>query len=523
MKRALFVLTALLAAAPAARAQGIDVRLENPAVRILQNYTLKSGETVDQVVVVGGDATLEGHVDHDVVVVLGKVQVASTATIDGSLVTIAGTATVADGARVGGDLVAIGNLQAPASFSPGGQQIAIGTLGLDERLRRTIPWLTRGLLFGRLIVPDLSWVWATAGLFFLINLLFNLVLDAPVGACATTLRATPLSAFLVGLLVLVLAGPVCFLLALSVIGIAVIPFLLCALLIAAIIGRVGFARWIGMSVLHESDPSSRAQTLRSFLLGSALMCAAYMAPVLGIVVWALGGVFGLGAAAIAFFSAYRRENPKRRKPAPAVAPPQAQAPPAAPVVPPAPSALAVPVELASPAGFAPADLPPAPEHPYVPEPPRADAPPSTAFPPEGGSSGRSLLGFPHATFYERLAAFALDFVLIAILAQVVRFDRLFGDWSPDGNLLLVALVYHIGFWTWKQTTVGGIICQLRITRTDGTPMRFAEAIVRGLSGIFSLVLVGIGFLWILRDPERQAWHDRIAGTFVVNVPRNWPV
>ena len=64
-------------------------------------------------------------------------------------------------------------------------------------------------------------------------------------------------------LVLLLAGPVCFLLAISVIGIAVIPFLLCALLIAAIVGRVGFARWIGMSVLRESDPSSRAQTLGS--------------------------------------------------------------------------------------------------------------------------------------------------------------------------------------------------------------------------------------------------------------------
>ena len=38
-----------------------------------------------------------------------------------------------------------------------------------------------------------------------------------------------------------------------------------------------------------------------------------------------------------------------------------------------------------------------------------------------------------------------------------------------------------------------------------------------------LVFAGIGFLWILRDPERQAWHDRIAGTFVVNVPRNWPI
>ena len=54
-------------------------------------------------------------------------------------------------------------------------------------------------------------------------------------------------------------------------------------------------------------------------------------------------------------------------------------------------------------------------------------------------------------------------------------------------------------------------------------MRFAEALVRGLTGIFSLAVVGLGFFWILRDPERQAWHDRIAGTYVVKVPRNWPI
>jgi uncharacterized RDD family membrane protein YckC len=60
-------------------------------------------------------------------------------------------------------------------------------------------------------------------------------------------------------------------------------------------------------------------------------------------------------------------------------------------------------------------------------------------------------------------------------------------------------------------------------RTDGTPLRFVDALVRGLSAIFSIAVLGLGVLWILRDPERQAWHDRIAGTYVVKVPRNWPL
>jgi uncharacterized RDD family membrane protein YckC len=36
-------------------------------------------------------------------------------------------------------------------------------------------------------------------------------------------------------------------------------------------------------------------------------------------------------------------------------------------------------------------------------------------------------------------------------------------------------------------------------------------------------VLGLGFLWILKDPDRQAWHDRIAGTYVVKVPRSWPI
>jgi uncharacterized RDD family membrane protein YckC len=62
-----------------------------------------------------------------------------------------------------------------------------------------------------------------------------------------------------------------------------------------------------------------------------------------------------------------------------------------------------------------------------------------------------------------------------------------------------------------------------VTRLNGTPVGGADAIVRGLAAIFSFVPFGLGFFWILRDPERQAWHDKIAGTYVVKVPRDYPL
>ena len=124
---------------------------------------------------------------------------------------------------------------------------------------------------------------------------------------------------------------------------------------------------------------------------------------------------------------------------------------------------------------------------------------------------------PHASFRDRVAAGVLDLILVVLAYQLLdRFPR------PNAFFLLL-LAYNIGFWTWKGTTVGGIICQLRVVRVDGTPPRFVDALVRGLAAIFSLAVVGLGMFWILRDPERQAWHDRIAGTYVVKVPRNWPL
>ena len=83
--------------------------------------------------------------------------------------------------------------------------------------------------------------------------------------------------------------------------------------------------------------------------------------------------------------------------------------------------------------------------------------------------------------------------------------------------------YFVAFWAWKGTTIGGIICNIRVVRVDGAPLRFVDAFVRGLSSILSFVALGIGCLWILRDPEGQAWHDKIAGTYVVKVPRSWPL
>ena len=295
------------------------------AFRIGQALRIAPEDVVRDAVVIFGDATVAGRVRGDLIVIFGNARVEGTAQIEGDFVVIGGSGTVQPGATAQRDAVVIGGtLDAPPGFSAGGGHIVIGSQILGGSLTALAPYVSRGLLWGRVIVPDLPWVWGVLLLFFLLYAALNLVFDRPVLACATTLRKRPLTAFGAGLLVLLLIGPVCLLLVISVIGIAVVPFVICALIAAGLIGKVALARWIGMSAVAEDPDGNRAHAARSFVLGFAVLSIAYMIPVLGIISWAIGSVMGLGSAAMSFMAAYRRENPAKT---PAFVPPR---PPAVP-------------------------------------------------------------------------------------------------------------------------------------------------------------------------------------------------
>jgi uncharacterized RDD family membrane protein YckC len=317
----------------------------------------------------------------------------------------------------------------------------------------------------------------------------------------------------------VLFGPVAALLAVTVIGIAVLPVLVGGLLIAWVIGKIAVNRWIGTRIFEQDDPDNRLESTRSFLIGFVVITIAYMIPILGIVVWGLTGVLGLGAAVLAFVRGYRRENP------PAVRAPRDTPPVPPPPVTPSPfeaAALGVtPAASGVPGAGAEADLSlhrSAAGEPFAMPPPAFAGDVATAAPVAAGSPDpRALLAYPRASFGERAAAFALDVLLVGMLAGMS------GARDPGDFFVQLLVAYHVGFWLWKATTVGGIICQLRVARIDGAPLRFVDVLVRGLVGVFSIAAFGLGGLWILRDPERQAWHDKVAGTIVVRVPRHYPL
>ena len=482
------------------------------ATRLGQNLTIGPNDVVRDATVIFGDAQVAGHVTGNLLVWFGKAQIERTAVIDGDFLSVGGSVKVQEGATVRRDLVVVGGpLDAPAGFGAGGGQIVIGSGMLGGSLNAAVPFLSRGLLWGRVIVPEIPWVWGVLTLFFLLYAVLNLVFDRPVRACATTLQNRPLTTFGTGLLVLLLFGPICVLLAFSIIGIAVVPFVICAVIAGGMIGKVSVARLIGMTAVTEDPESGRASAARSFVIGFAVLTIAYMIPLLGIITWGIAGVMGLGSAMLTFMSAYRRENPREKTPAmvpPGPVPPSPMPPPVMPPSPPFPSSATA---FDASAGAIPVTPPP-----FATAPPQGGA--YAAYAPGAYVTSGLLVAQPRAMFRDRLAAFIVDLIAVGMVAAFL--GAIF-DFDGPGPFFPMLLVYYIVFWTWKQTSFGGLVCQLRLVRADGMPLSFADSLVRGLAGIFSLLVVGIGALWIIRDPEGQAWHDKIAGTYVVKVPRTW--
>jgi uncharacterized RDD family membrane protein YckC len=64
-------------------------------------------------------------------------------------------------------------------------------------------------------------------------------------------------------------------------------------------------------------------------------------------------------------------------------------------------------------------------------------------------------------------------------------------------------------------TAGKAATDIIALREDGTLMDAQTGALRGLLSAVGFLVGGIGFWYILWDPQRRALHDRLLGTVVV--------
>lgn len=134
-------------------------------------------------------------------------------------------------------------------------------------------------------------------------------------------------------------------------------------------------------------------------------------------------------------------------------------------------------------------------------------------------------------FGRRLGAQAIDAIIVIFLTFIVgiiisligitfqMFDPSRGEALQPAIMIgaiLASLLYYVGMWARQGQTIGKSTLGMMIVTKDGGKLGWGKAFLRYIGYMVSSLLVGLGFLWIAIDKKRQGWHDKIAGTYVIN-------
>jgi len=438
-----------------------DVTVPHNAIAVMGDLKV-DGEVMHDAVAVMGDNTVNGRVHSNVVAIMGDINLGPKAEVDGDLVCVGGEVHRDPGAVVRG-------------------RVQMKTMGLGFNSEAITNWWDHALKIGRplAIGAGLGWLWFVTGFSIAFYALLGLVFPRRICACGDKLVQEPGLVILSAVLA-TLALPVLFvLLCITIIGIPVALLVLPAsCVVIAMFGKAAIYGLVGRKLTGE-----RFHPVVAVIIGAVLFVLLYLLPVIGLLLAFLVWFLGFGCAVLLMFG-----RPKPVAATPGVTAPTDAPPPAVTSTPePAPGATATPAD------------------------------PAPAF--TSGARAVSTMVVtadtaPRAGFWIRLGAAMLDFMLIVIpLAMLGLMEH------GPALLFLGVAAYNATMWQLKGTTVGGVICGLKVVRLDDRPIDWGIAIVRALGGFLSLFVAGIGFIWVAFDDEKQSWHDKIAGTTIVKVPK----
>jgi len=138
-----------------------------------------------------------------------------------------------------------------------------------------------------------------------------------------------------------------------------------------------------------------------------------------------------------------------------------------------------------------------------------------------------------ASFWIRLLAYFIDYILtsivfsffvppsiLAIYKRLLNNTYTMGDVNTYSLFLLLTFIIVVFYNTVceaskMQGSIGKRVCGIVVVDADGRRLSFMKAFFRNLGKFVSGTVLGIGYLAILWDDHRQAWHDKFAKTYVL--------
>jgi uncharacterized RDD family membrane protein YckC len=126
-----------------------------------------------------------------------------------------------------------------------------------------------------------------------------------------------------------------------------------------------------------------------------------------------------------------------------------------------------------------------------------------------------------AGFWVRFFAIIIDSVGIGIVSGILSgfmnastdpFDT-----SRSSLQTLIGVLYFSYFWSAQGggQTLGMRVLNIKVVRTDGSALTILQAFIRYIGLIVSVACIFIGVIWAAFDANKQGWHDKIAGTYVI--------
>lgn len=133
-------------------------------------------------------------------------------------------------------------------------------------------------------------------------------------------------------------------------------------------------------------------------------------------------------------------------------------------------------------------------------------------------------------FFPRFLAFVVDSVWISLIVAPLLIAIFGPKYFSDTELqeTVTSRITSMGlpaiacilFWMFRSTTPGKMVVRSTIVDAKtGEPLSKGQSLLRYLGYYVAGLPLFIGFLWVLWDPKRQGWHDKIAGSVVVQVER----
>ncbi|MDH5541903.1 MAG: RDD family protein [Nitrospinota bacterium] len=139
------------------------------------------------------------------------------------------------------------------------------------------------------------------------------------------------------------------------------------------------------------------------------------------------------------------------------------------------------------------------------------------------------INLAYAGFLSRFIAFAVDLMIIAIFLNIVIpvaglfVTNIHGDGALGGGYILISMLFSnavfVAYFTWFHTetgmTPGKRLLGIRVVGQFSAEVGISRALFRSLGYYLSFFPFFAGFLWVFISPTAESWHDKLAGTAVV--------